>query len=177
MEGDVNVVLGDVTIEGIVDGNVNVLGGNIFNHGRITGQKNAVGGDVPAAVVPWARARMHDGVFRPSIPPVAHRLGLSCGRILPHFSATLADRTGPARAHRLLHAVGLLGRVAVIPISLLLLLSLILIPLIPPDSSCRGCPVPWSGGTRAAGWTTAYEQLKPKATPTPLVALVAGLVL
>ena len=58
VEGDLNVMLGDATIEGTVEGDVNVLGGNVINHGRITGESHAIGGDVVDAVVPWAPCAM-----------------------------------------------------------------------------------------------------------------------
>ena len=180
VEGDVNVVLGDATIEGTVDGNVNVLGGNIINHGRITGESHAVGGDVVEDVVPWAPSAMHYGRYSGD-----HRLwwriawdvvALVVFLIFPLRTRMALDRLEQHPAIATL--AGLCGWVAVVPISLLLLFSLILIPLIPAEfvllvvaSFIGQAALALLVGRRF------YELIAPKATPTPLVALVIGLAL
>ena len=56
VDGDLTVIFGDATIEGIVEGNVNVVGGTYVTTpgGVVTGQVNQIGGAVAQAVVPWA---------------------------------------------------------------------------------------------------------------------------
>ena len=56
VEGDLTVIFGDATIEGIVEGDVNVVGGNLIPRpgGVVTGEVNQVGGAVAQAMVPWA---------------------------------------------------------------------------------------------------------------------------
>ena len=56
VDGDLTVIFGDATIEGIVEGDLNVVGGSYDPRpgGVVTGQVHEVGGAVAQAVVPWA---------------------------------------------------------------------------------------------------------------------------
>jgi len=181
VEGDVDVLFGDATIEGTVDGDVNVVGGNVLNRGgTVTGQMHAVGGSVVQSIIPWAPS---DVGYAGPVPdqrvvwriawdlvalvmflifPVRARMAL--GRLEQHpAAATLA---------------GLCGWVAVIPVALLLLFTLLLIPLIPVEFVLLGVAV--FVGKAALALLVGrrfYELLQPRTTPTPLAALVIGLVL
>jgi hypothetical protein len=180
VDGDVNVVLGDATIEGTVDGDVNVLGGNvIYRGGHITGEAHAIGGDVVQDVVPWAPSSENYGYM-------ANRH--MWWRITWDFIAIVVFLIFPLRTRMALDRLeqhpaiatlaGLCGWVAVIPVSLLLLFSIILIPLIPVQLVLLA--VASFIGQAALALLVGrrfYELIAPKATPTPLVALVIGLVL
>jgi hypothetical protein len=181
VDGDLDVVLGDATIEGTVDGDVNVLGGNvIYRGGHITGEAHAVGGDVVQDVVPWAPSGEGYGSYL-----VDHRLwwritwdviALVVFLIFPLRTRMALDRLEQHPAIATL--AGLCGWVAVIPVSLLLLFSLILIPLIPVQFVLLA--VASFIGKAALALLVGrrfYELIAPKATPTPLIALVLGLVL
>ncbi|MGB6985183.1 MAG: polymer-forming cytoskeletal protein [Candidatus Aquilonibacter sp.] len=181
VEGDVNVVLGDATIDGTVDGDVNVVGGSVFNHGRITGESHAIGGAVVEDIVPWASSSDNSyGGF------LADRhlwwritwdvVALVVFLIFPLRTRMALDRLEQHPAIATL--AGLCGWVAVIPVSLLLLFSLILIPLIPVAfvllvvaSFVGNAALALLVGRRF------YELIAPKVTPTPFLALVIGLVL
>jgi hypothetical protein len=181
VDGDVDVVLGDATIDGTVNGDVNVLGGDIINHGRITGQKHAVGGEVVDDFVPWASSSDssyggfladHHLWWRITWDVVALVVFL----IFPLRTRMALDRLEQHPAIATL--AGLCGWVAVIPVSLLLLFSLILIPLIPVAfvlivvaSFVGNAALALLVGRRF------YELIAPKVTPTPFLALVIGLVL
>jgi len=180
VDGDVDVVLGDATIDGTVNGDVNVLGGNIINHGRITGASHAVGGEVVGDIVPWAPSGESYGGYMAD-----HRLwwritwdiiALVVFLIFPLRTRMALDRLEQHPAIATL--AGLCGWVAVIPVSLLLLFSLILIPLIPVEFVLLA--VASFVGKAALALLVGrrfYELIAPKATPTPLIALVIGLAL
>jgi hypothetical protein len=181
VDGDVDVVLGDATIDGTVNGDVNVLGGDIINHGRITGQKHAIGGEVVEDFVPWASSSDssyggfladHHLWWRITWDMVALVVFL----IFPLRTRMALDRLEQHPAIATL--AGLCGWVAVIPVSLLLLFSLILIPLIPVAfvlivvaSFVGNAALALLVGRRF------YELIAPKVTPTPFLALLIGLVL
>ncbi|HUA10099.1 MAG TPA: polymer-forming cytoskeletal protein [Candidatus Acidoferrales bacterium] len=181
IDGDLDVVLGNATIEGTVDGNVNVAGGNvIFRGGHVTGQANAVGGEVVQDVVPWAPSIENYGYFTSNrrlwwtitwdvivlvmflIFPVRARMALDRLEQHPGVS-TLA---------------GLCGWVAVIPIAVMLFVTFILWPLIPVEFVLLAAAV--FVGKAALALLVGrrfYELLQPRTTPAPLLALVLGLVL
>jgi hypothetical protein len=181
VDGDVNVVLGDATIKGTVDGDVNVVGGNvIYRGGHITGEAHAIGGDVVQDVVPWASSDESYGGYIAD-----HRMwwritwdviALVVFLIFPLRTRMALDRL---EVHPAIATVaGLCAWVAVIPVSLLLLFSLILIPLIPVEFLLLA--VASFIGKAALALLVGrrfYELIAPKATPTPLIALVIGLAL
>jgi hypothetical protein len=180
VDGDLNVMFGNVENDGRITGDVNVVGGNIENHGLIDGQEHAIGGEVVDAVVPWAPFATTTSntsadnslwwritwdvvvlvVFL--IFPVRTRMTL--GRLESHPGLSTA--------------AGLIGWVALIPIALLLAVTVVLIPLIPVEFVLLGAAV-FVGHAALALLIGRrfYELLQPAATPTPLVALVLGIVL
>ncbi len=183
VDGDLDVVLGNATIEGTVDGDVNVVGGNVIfrNGGHITGEPHAIGGEVVQDVVPWVSSG--DSSYGWYLAD--HRLwwritwdviALVVFLIFPLRTRMALDRLEQHPAIATL--AGLCGWVAVIPVSLLLLFSLILIPLIPVAfvllvvaSFVGNAALALLVGRRF------YELIAPKVTPTPFLALVIGLVL
>jgi hypothetical protein len=179
VDGDVDVVLGDATIDGTVNGDVNVFGGNIINHGRVSGKMHAVGGAVVQDFVPWAPSGESYG-YSPD-----HRvwwrvtwdvIALVLFLIFPVRARMALDRLEQHPAMATL--AGLCGWVAVIPVAILLLFTLVLIPLIPVEFVLLAVAV--FVGKAALALLVGrrfYELLQPKATPAPLLALVIGLVL
>jgi hypothetical protein len=181
VKGDLTVFFGDVTVEGEVDGNVNVIGGNVYARpgAIVTGQVNTIGGDVASAVVPW------------SAPP-ERASGLGDFRLLWHIASGLLvvlfflifpvrSRIALDRLDRhpgLCCAVGLLGWVAVLPIALLLICTIVLIPVVALEAvAVAGAVFLGKASLALLVGRRLCEQLKPNITPAPLVALVAGLVL
>lgn len=180
VDGDLDVVLGDATIEGTVDGNVNVVGGNvIFRGGHLTGQPHVIGGTVVQDFVPWAPSGESYGYSSD------HRYWW---RITSDVIALVLFLIFPLRARMALARLeqhpamatlaGLCGWVAVIPVAILLLFTLVLIPLIPVEFVLVAVAV--FVGKAALALLVGrrfYEMLQPKATPAPLLALMIGLVL
>lgn len=184
IDGDLDVALGDATIEGTVDGDVNVIGGNVIfrNGGHVTGEAHAVGGEVVQDVVPWATSNESYNSYgylaghRLWWPITWDLIALVVFLIFPLRTRMALDRLEQHPA--IATVAGLCGLVAVIPVSLLLLFSLILIPLIPVEfvllivaSFIGNAALALLVGRRF------YELISPKVTPPPLLALVIGLVL
>jgi hypothetical protein len=181
VKGDLTVFFGDATIAGIVDGDVNVIGGNLYERpgATITGQVNTVGGDVANAVVPWSAPAE-------STPIVAdYRVlwRIASGLIVVLFFLIFPLRTRIAldrleRHPGLCAAVGLLGWVAVLPLAVLLLCTIVLIPFIFLEAVAVIAAI-FLGKAALALLVgrRLCELIKPATTPAPLVALIAGLVL
>jgi hypothetical protein len=180
VEGDLTVFFGDADIQGTVDGDVNVFGGNIdVDGGSVNGQNHAIGGSVVQTIVPWA-------------PYTTYRDTEADGRIWWRvawdavvlvmfliFPVRARMALGRVEAHPgLATAAGLFAWVAVIPVAILLCCTIVLIPLVLVEF------VLLVAGTFIGHAALAlligrrfYELLQPKTTPSPLVALVLGLVL
>lgn len=182
VDGDLNVMFGDAEVDpgAAINGDVNVIGGNIYNHGIISGKEHVIGGDQVDSIVPWAPSMTErstasvDGrlwwritwdvvvLVMFLIFPVRTRMAL--GRLEQH----------PGLAT----AAGLFGWVAIIPVAVLLAITIVLIPLIPVEMVLLAAAI-FIGHAALALLIGKrfYELLQPTATPTPLVALVLGIVL
>jgi hypothetical protein len=181
VDGDLNVVGGDATIEGTVNGNVNVVGGTIDvrDGGRIEGQTHQVAGALVQTIVPWAGS---DSALRYAPD---HRLWwrIAWDVVVLLFFLIFPLRTrmavGRLEQHpALATGAGLFGWVAVLPLMVLLAITIVLIPLIVVEFVLLAASV--FIGTAALALLVGrrfYELLSPNATPTPLVALILGLTL
>jgi len=182
VDGDLNVVLGDATIEGTVNGDVNVVGGNIIERGgHVMGTKNVVGGTVIESIVPWwAPGGENYGRFMPDHRGWWHVawdvVALVFFLIFPLRTRMALDRLERHAGASTL--AGLCGWVATFPVAVLLVFTLVLIPLIPVEFVLIAVAV-FIGKAALALLIGRrfYELLQPKATPAPLLALVIGLVL
>lgn len=181
VKGDLTVIAGDATIAGMVDGNVVVIGGDLYERpgAIITGQVNTVGGDVVSAVVPWSSPPDR----RPAFADYRMLWHIASDLVVVLFFLIFPMRTRIAldrleRHPGLCAAVGLFGWVAVLPLALLLLCTIVLIPFI----VLEGVAIVGAIflGKAALGLLVGRrlcELVKPSSTPAPLVALIAGLVL
>jgi hypothetical protein len=184
VDGDLTVILGDATIEGIVEGDVNVVGGTYDPRpgGVVTGQVNQIGGAVTQAVVPWAPPDTTYN-YSPFLPD--HRLlwrlswnllALLVFLIFPLRTRMVLDRL--ERHPGLCVAAGLIGCVAIIPLALLLAITILLIPLILLEMVFLLASA--FLGTAALALLIGRrlcELISPKTTPSPLLALLSGLAL
>jgi hypothetical protein len=180
VKGDLTVIGGDATIEGIVDGDLNVIGGNVYERpgAMITGQVNAIGGDVTGDVMPWTTPNE-------SVATVDFKLlwKIASAVIAVLFFLVFPVRTRIALDRLERHpgmsaAVGLLGWVAVLPVAFLLLCTILLIPFIAVEAVALVAAV-FLGKAALALLVgrRLVELIKPHVTPTPIVALLVGLVL
>jgi len=182
VDGDLTVVFGDATNAGIVEGDVTVIGGNYDPRpgGVVAGRVTQVGGTLTQSVVPWAPS---DSGYNPFLPD--HRL---LWRLSWNLLALLVFLIFPLRTRMVLDrlerhpglsvAAGLLGCVAVIPLAVLLAITILLIPLILLEFVFVLAGV--FLGTAALALLIGRrlcELLSPSTTPSPLVALLAGLAL
>lgn len=181
VNGDLNVIFGNAVIQGVVNGDLNVIGGNCdTSFGVVNGEVNCVQTASMNAIAPWI------GSWADSIPFVeqTNRLSMTLAANLIVFFMfllfPLRVRLALARieTHPGLSAiVGLLGLVAVVPLAILLVLSIIGIPLVVLEIAAVFAFV-WIGQGAIAllvGRRLA-ELVRPNTTPSPLMALVLGLV-
>lgn len=182
VDGDLNVVFGDAVIEGTVNGDVNVVGGGAEERdgGVITGQVHSVGGDVARSMVPWApNDAIRDAVNQDY--RIMWRIAWDVVVLLVFLIFPLRTRMALDRLEQhpgLSVAAGLLGWVAVIPVAILLAVTILLIPLIPVEAVALVAGV-FIGKAALALLVgrRLYELVQPQNTPSPIVALVLGLVL
>ena len=181
VRGDLTVIAGDATIEGSVDGDVNVVGGTAFVRpgATITGQVNMVGGDVASAVVPWASAapyRDTSGDYR-----IVWRIVWDLVAVLFFLIFPLRTRMAIDRLENhpgLCTAIGLVGWVAVIPLAILLLCTILLIPFIAVEAVAviAGLFLGKAALALLVG-RRLWDVLSPSTTPSPFAALIVGLAL
>lgn len=182
VDGDITVIFGDATVAGTVDGDVNVIGGNYDPRpgGVVTGRINQIGGDVSRAVVPWAPS---DSPYGPFVPDhrLLWRLSWNLLVLLVFLIFPLRTRMVLDRLERhpgLCVATGIAGCVAVIPLAVLLAITILLIPLIFLEMAFLFASV--FLGTAALALLIGRrlcELISPATTPSPLVALLAGIAL
>lgn len=180
--GDVNTVFGDAEIAGTVTGDCNAIFGTctVDEGGHVGGKINSVNNDLVRAFVPWAVGRRGDGI----VAEQDHRL---LGKLLGSVIVILVFLLFPLRMrvaldrverHPALSAVtGFFGALLSIPIGLLLLVTIIGIPLIPLEVAALFAFV-WigTGAIALLVGRRLCELVMPAATPSPLVALIIGLV-
>jgi hypothetical protein len=182
--GDVNTVFGDAEIAGTVTGDCNAIFGTctVDDGGHVGGKINSVNNDFVRAFVPWAVGRRGASGI---VAEQDHRL---VGKLLGSAIVILAFLLFPLRMrvaldrverHPALSAVtGFLGALAAIPIGFVLLVSIIGIPLIPLEIAAIFAFL-WigTGAIALLVGRRLCELVMPAATPSPLVALVIGLVI
>lgn len=176
IDGNVTVYGGDVVVEGKVDGDVSDYGGTISTRddGTITGATREYGD--------WSG-------WMPFAPNTAfaHENAKLVTRLAYSIIVVLAFLIFPIRVRKALDriehhpglsaATGLLSIVAIVPVAIILLISVVGWPLIPVEfiAIFAGILI----GQAALGILLGrriYELLHPHTTPSPLMALVIGLV-
>lgn len=181
VNGDLNVIFGSATVEGTVNGDLNVIGGSCdYSAGVVTGEVNCVQTASMGALAPWV------GNYIDGVPVVqqANQLSLTLAANLIVFFMfllfPLRVRVALARVEThpgLSGVVGLFGFVAVVPLAILLILSIVGIPLVLLEIAAVFAGV-WIGQGAIAllvGRRLA-ELIRPNTTPSPLAALLLGLV-
>lgn len=183
VDGDLNVIFGNATVAGTVHGDVNTLFGScsMTSSAQIDGQEHCVQNDTVRAMVPWLIPHDLGGA---ALAEQDHRLiGKLAGSaivILVFLLFPLRMRVALDRVERhpaLSAAVGGVAAVLIVPIGLLLLVSIIGIPLIPLEIAAIIAGV-WigTGAIALLVGRRLCELVMPASTPSPLVALVLGLV-
>ena len=179
VRGNLTVFGGDAVIDGTVDGNVNVYGGKIVKHDGavIEGDENQFP-DTMTSWVPWLPVGASS--IAAENRKLMVRLAYSVIVILAFLLFPVRVRGALDRVEHhpgLSAAVGVLALVAIVPVGILLFVSLIGWPLIPVEvlAIFAGILI----GQAALGLLIGrrlYELVRPHATPSPLGALVLGLI-
>jgi hypothetical protein len=182
VKGDVNVIFGTLACDGsaTIDGNVTVFFGNFDPLGEcdVRGTTSRVfGSSALEAFAPWAAS---DTLFHPN-RALMRKLGWDLVVVIAFLLFPFRMRVALDRVEK--HpgsstAVGAIALVAMIPVAVLLLVSIIGIPLIPIEIAAVFAGL-WIGQGAVALLLgrRLFELMRPATTPAPLGALVVGLVL
>jgi hypothetical protein len=182
IDGDLNVVFGNARVEGHVTGDVNVIGGScaVSDSGEVDGNTNCVWNDAATALSPLEVASSSLEGFA----QIDRRLFVkvaSCAIVALMFLLfPVRMRLALDRVERhpgVSAAVGVASFIAVVPLAILLILSLIGIPLIVVEVAALFAGV-WlgTGAIALLVGRRLCELAIPQLTPTPLAALVLGLI-
>ena len=183
IDGDVNVVFGDAQIAGVVTGDCNAMFGScsVVDDGQILGRNNSVANEGVRVFFPWAVGKEY-GI--PALADQDHRLFVKLAAslvvVLVFLLFPLRMRVALDRVERhpaLSAAAGTVAMVAVVPIAILLALSIVGIPLIVLEIAALIAGL-WigTGAIALLVGRRLSELVMPRTTPSPLVALILGLV-
>jgi hypothetical protein len=185
-----------VDADQIVDGDITVFGGDAIIEGRVNGDVTDFGGAIDARPGSVITGEQHDfgsgmTAWMPWVPGTSSAIARENERLMVRLAysviVVLAFLIFPVRVRtaldRIEHhpglsaAVGVLALVAVVPIAVLLFISLVGWPLIPVEfiAIFAGILI----GQAALGVLIGrrlYELIKPHGTPSPLGALILGLI-
>jgi hypothetical protein len=182
IHGDLNVVFGDATIEGHVTGDVNVVGGSCtkLDGAIIDGEMHCTWSDAARVVAPVLANSAGVGAFAEQDRKLFVKLASSAIVVLVFLLFPVRMRLALDRVERhpgVSAAVGVGAVMAIVPIALILLISIIGIPLLPLEIAAIFAGV-WlgTGAVALLVGRRLCELVMPSLTPSPLVALVLGLV-
>jgi hypothetical protein len=182
IDGDLNVFFGNVTVKGTVHGDVNDIGGTCaqLENAQIDGHVNCVWNDTARALMPWAAIAPGIGEIREEQHRMLGQLSSSAIVVLVFLLFPLRMRLALDRVERhpgLAALAGVGALIATIPITLFLVFSIIGIPLILLEVTAVFVGVLIGEGAIALlVGRRLFELVVPRTTPSPLAALVLGLV-
>jgi hypothetical protein len=182
VDGDLNVVFGDAEVAGVVRGDCNAVFGTckIDDTGRVLGRVNSVTNDGMRAFFPWIVRRDLANPFVEQDHRLLLKLASSAIVVLVFLLFPMRMRVALDRVERhpgLATAAGAIAAVAIVPIGILLLVSVIGIPLIVLEiAAVLVCVWLGTGAIALLVGRRLCELVMPTATPSPLVALILGLV-
>ncbi len=181
IDGDVNVIFGNATIAGRVRGDVNTIFGSCTTDegAQIDGEEHCVPNDTARAMAPWLIPRAFAGPFAED-RGLFEQLVSSAIVVVVFLLFPLRMRIALDRVERhpaLCALAGAIAAVAMVPIGLLLVVSLIGIPLVLLEIAAVFAGV-WigTGAIALVIGRRLCELSMPSATPSPLVALIIGLI-
>jgi hypothetical protein len=179
VKGDVTVVFGDADIAGRVDGDVTVFGGTLTKEpgSVIAGSDTNVGSSNISEYVPFA-------------PSMSSRIAHEEGRLMAWLAYSaivlVAFLIFPVRVRtaldRIEHhpglsaGIGVLTLVAVFPVAFLLAITIVGLPLIPVEFlALFALILIGHAALSTLIGRRLYEMILPRTTPSPLAALILGL--
>ncbi len=182
VNGDLTVVFGDATIAGHVTGNVTVIGGScqVIGSGTVDGDEHCAWSDAAGALEPLVFPAGSSAQFAAADRRLFVKIASNAVVVLVFLLFPMRMRFALDRVERhpgLAAAVGIAACIAVLPVALLLLFTIVGIPLIVLEIAGVFAAV-WLG-TGAAALLVGRrlcELLAPRMTPPPLAALLLGLI-
>ena len=182
IDGDLNVIFGNATIAGRVRGDVNTIFGTCTTDegAQVDGEEHCVPNDGPRAIVPWLVPRAFAGPFSDD-RGLFEQLISSAIVVVVFLLFPLRTRIALDRVERhpgLCALAGAIAAVAIVPVGLVLVVSLIGIPLVLLEIAAVFAGV-WigTGAIALVIGRRLCELSMPSSTPSPLVALIIGLVI
>ncbi len=182
VDGDLNVVFGDAEIAGRVRGDVNTMFGRCvkLDGAEIDGEEHCVTDDAARAFAPWLASSAAFSAFADQDKRLLVKLGASAIVLLVFLLFPVRMRLALDRVERhpgLAAAVGVAALMAVVPLAVLLLISIVGIPLIVLEFAALFVGI-WlgTGAVALLVGRRLTELVWPTTTPSPLWALVLGLV-
>ena len=182
VDGNLNVILGDAHIAGHVKGDVNTLFGrcDVVDGAVIDGESHCVTDGVPRWIAPWIVNSIPFQSIGDQNKHVLVKLGASAIVLLVFLLFPVRMRLALDRVERhpaLAACVGTAAMVAIVPIALLLLITIVGIPLIALEIAAIFVGI-WlgTGAIALLVGRRLSELVMPKTTPSPLWALILGLV-
>ena len=183
IDGDLVVVFGDATVAGIVKGDCIAVFGRctITGNGQVLGRTNSITNDGVRTFVPWAVGKEY-GID--ALAEQDHRLlvklAASAVVVLMFLLFPLRMRVALDRVEKhpaLSAATGAVAVVAIVPIAVLLIVSIIGIPLVFLEIAALFAGV-WigTGAVSLVVGRRLAELVMPASTPSPLFALILGLI-
>jgi len=180
IKGDVTVIGGDAAVDGRIDGELTIIGGSLQRGpDAVITSVNQVGPDL-AAYVPFAPSAAASNVARENRAFMAW-LAYSAIVLIAFLIFPVRVRAALDRVEHhpgLSAAVGVLALVAIFPIALLLFVSFVGWPLIPVEflAVFAAILIGHAALSMLIG-RRLHEMILPRTTPSPLTALVLGLVI
>ena len=183
IDGDLNVFAGDAEVAGIVKGDCNTIFGRctITGNGQVLGKINSFSNDGVRTFVPWALGKEYGiTAFAEQDHRLLVKLAASAVVVLMFLLFPLRMRVALDRVEKhpaLSAATGAVAVVAIVPVALLLIVSIIGIPLVALEIAALFAGV-WigTGAVSLVVGRRLAELVMPASTPSPLFALILGLV-
>jgi len=181
IDGDVNVIFGNAEVAGHVRGDVNTVFGRCTKDegAVIDGEEHCLTSEVAQAFLPWVNAPTFMS-FADQDKRLLLRLGSSAIVLLVFLLFPLRMRLAHDRVEQhpgLAAVVGIGAAIAAIPLAVVLLVSIVGIPLIALEiAALLGGVWLGTGAVALVVGRRLSELVMPAVTPSPLWALVLGLV-
>ncbi len=183
VDGDLNVIFGNAQIAGTVRGDVNTLFGHCvkLEDAEIDGKETCVTDDAARAIAPWLIGASTFDTFAQQDKRILYKLGANAIVLLVFLLFPLRMRLALDRVERhpgIAALIGSIAAIAAVPFAIVLVFTIIGIPLIVLEAAALVAGI-WLGTGAIAllvGRRLA-ELVWPAHTPSPLWALVLGLVI
>jgi hypothetical protein len=183
VDGDLTVVFGDAHVAGHVRGDVNTIFGKciIEDGAQIDGQANCVTDDGARALAPWFMNSAAFDAFKNQDKSLLVRFGASVIVLLVFLLFPVRMRLALDRVERhpgLSAFVGIAAVIAFFPLAIMLAITIVGIPLIILEFAAVFVGI-WlgTGAIALLVGRRLTELIMPSTTPSPLWALILGLVI